>query len=124
MIGNRWIELSELDMASYKNWQEFPRRPLTIRLLNVVNEQNWERCLKLCGLPYDVFKWQIVQLFQSFHVLESDITIELIAGKKTGYAIVELQNKDERQRAISQLNGKKIGSRWIKLENAKLSIRT
>ena len=74
----------------------------------------------MSGLPYEVFKFEIVQLFNSFGIKNSNITIELIRGRKTGFAIVELNNSSDVERAITELYGKQLGTRWIKVDKADL----
>lgn len=74
----------------------------------------------MSGLPYEVFKFEIVELFSSFKISNSNVTIELIKGRKTGFAIVELNHSDDVERAIVELYGKQIGTRWIKIDRASL----
>lgn len=52
----------------------------------------------------------------------SAVTIELIKGRKTGFAIVQLGGRQECEWAFQELNGKKIGERWIKLDRADLLV--
>ncbi len=41
---------------------------MTNRLYNAVTDENANRCVKLSGLPYEVFKYEIVELFGSFGI--------------------------------------------------------
>jgi hypothetical protein len=57
---DRWIELSELDLESYKKYEQFPREALTKRLYSVINDENIQKCVKIGGLPYTVCKHEII----------------------------------------------------------------
>ena len=87
----RWVEMHEMDMEQYRTFgssaNDF-REEQTTRLYKMVTAENQPRCLKLSGLPYSVFRFQIAQLFADFPFKE--ITIEQIRGRKTGFALVEL----------------------------------
>ena len=51
--------------------------------------------------------------FQDFNVADDDIVIEMRQGKKTGFALVFLNNEDDVQRARQDLNKQYIGTRFI-----------
>lgn len=78
--------------------------------------------MKLSGLPYDVFKFEIVELFSTFSINNSKVTIELIRGKKTGFAIVELNNSSDVERALVEVHGKQLKTRWVRVDRASLIV--
>jgi RNA recognition motif-containing protein len=53
-------------------------------------------------------------------VKKGDITIDIQGGKNTGFAIVQLKDEEEAQRAISELDKKEIKGRWIGVSAAEM----
>ena len=63
-------------------------------LSKYLNPTNVSRAVKLAGLPFRVRTDEIQDFFKDFNVSESDIVIEQMDGKRTGYGIVFLQSED------------------------------
>jgi len=76
--------------------------------------------VKLRGLPWAANKGTIIEFFEGFSVNKSDIVIDIQGGKNSGFAIVILENSAEVHRAISELDKKQIGTRWIGVSTAEV----
>lgn len=55
-LGNRWIELNEIDMTEYERFDLTREGSSNVICGNRVTEENINRCVKLRGLPFSVTK--------------------------------------------------------------------
>lgn len=85
-----------------------------------MTEDNVERCVKIRGLPWAANKGTVIEFFEGFKIKKSDICIDIQAGKNSGFAVIQLPNEEEAERAVSELDRKTIGSRWIGVSPAEL----
>ena len=60
----------------------------TIKLNKYLNEANINRVMKLRGLPYSITADQLCEFFSDYRVSKSDIVIEEVNGKKSGFGLV------------------------------------
>ena len=93
-IGHRWIELYQMSYNDYKNFDSVQADQRIVRLQSYITPTNAHRCVKLRGLPYNCSVENILAFFDGFSVSESDVVLELVKGKQTGYALVFLKDKD------------------------------
>ena len=114
-IQNRYIVLSEI---SYEQWDSFGQKELHPNVFLRDFRENLDCAVKLQGLPYKVTQDEILDFFSDFEITTSDVFIERIAGRTSGYALVFLSNPDEVERAIDSLNRKHIGERYVILRSA------
>lgn len=119
-IGGRWILLNDLDVEDHAEFESFNPENKNVRCGDSVNEDNVERCVKIRGLPWAANKGTIIEFFEGFKVKKSDITIDIQAGKNSGFAVIVLASAEEQERACSELDKKTIGSRWIGVSPAEL----
>ena len=74
------------------------------------------KALKLKGLPFTVNEQDIHNFFQGTNVNSDSVKIGVMQdGRKTGEAAVTFNSDAECSAAHQQLDGKYIGSRWVKL---------
>lgn len=74
------------------------------------------RALKLKGLPFTVNEQEIHQFFDGSNMLSDSVKIGTMSdGRKTGEATVLFNSDGDCQQAHSTLDGKYIGTRWVKL---------
>lgn len=76
--------------------------------------------MKIRGLPWAANKGTVIEFFEGFNIKKSAITIDVQAGKNSGFAVIVLANEEEVERAVSDLDRKTIGSRWIGVSPAEL----
>lgn len=112
-IGGRWIILNDLDLEEHETFEKFSLNEKNIRCSEAITESNCARCVKIKGLPWTANKKAVQEFFGDFKVSKTDITIDVQNGKNTGYAVIQLTDEAEAQRAIKELDRKEIGNRWI-----------
>ena len=72
------------------------------------------------NLSYDVSESALYDLFKAFGEVESaKIITDRYSGNSRGFAFVEMTNRNEGQQAISELNGKEVSSRNLKVSEAR-----
>ncbi len=72
------------------------------------------------GLPYSVDDAQLNELVQPFgEIISAKVIQDKFSGKSKGFGFVEMANDDEALAAIESLNGKEIGGRSIKVNEAR-----
>ena len=76
-INGRWILLGELDVEDHENFENFDPENKNVRCSESVTEENFERCVKLRGLPWAANKGTVIDFFEGFNVRRSDITIDI-----------------------------------------------
>jgi RNA recognition motif-containing protein len=119
-IAGRWVMLAELDMDDYNDYENYDPESKVVRCSDALNEDNWERSVKMRGLPWAANKGTVIEFFAGFKISKKDITIDIQGGKNSGFAIVHLENEEEAARAIEELDKKEIGSRWIGISAAEM----
>lgn len=122
-LGGRNIFCDDLDLAEWEDFENWDPAGKNVRCGDSLNEENVERCVKLRGLPRACSKGEVIAFFDGFTLRKKDVTIDIEAGRPTGYAIVELQNEDEAARACEELDHKEIGTRWIGVSPAEMRRR-
>lgn len=80
-----------------------------------LNEQNLGRVIKLRGLPFSITVDQVCEFFGDFGVTKSDVVIEEISGKKTGFGLVFFNDEGLAQRARTEKHKKNIGQRYVEV---------
>ena len=72
------------------------------------------------NLSFDTSSQDLVQMFGEIGTVESTNIIEdRETGRSRGFAFVEMSSQEEGQNAISQLDGKEIDGRQLKVNEAK-----
>jgi hypothetical protein len=119
-IGGRWILLGDLDVDDHENFESFNPENKNVRCGDSVTEDNVDKCVKLRGLPWAANKGTVIDFFEGFTLRKGDITIDIQAGKNSGFAICVMKDEEEAQRAIAELDKKQINGRWIGVSAAEL----
>eukprot|EP00347_Sterkiella_histriomuscorum_P011323 403372892 len=114
-IGHRWIELYQITIADYQNFEEMQKQRRTVKLGKYITDSNRERIMKLRGLPFQVQPDDITRFFKDYQVTKSDVVIEEINGKKTGFGLVFFKDQETAQQAQENMNRKKIGNRYVEI---------
>ena len=71
------------------------------------------------NLPYTFRDQDVQQLFQQFgEVLSAKVVVDNMSGRSKGFAFVEM-NDAEATAALEQLNGKDIGGRALRVDEAR-----
>jgi len=112
--------LNDCDVDDHAEFESFNPDNKNVRCGDSVSEDNVERCVKIRGLPWAANKNTIIEFFEGFKLRKADITIDIQSGKNTGFAIIQLPDAEEAERACSELDRKTIGSRWIGVSPAEL----
>jgi RNA recognition motif-containing protein len=120
-IGGRWVILHDLEIDDYKLFEDYRLEDKQVRCSDAINDENCAKCVKIRGLPWTANKSTVFEFFQGFSV--KNVTIDIQAGKNTGFAVVELGSEDEAKRAIVELDRKTIGQRWIGVSAAEVRRR-
>lgn len=72
------------------------------------------------NLSFDTSTQDLEQVFGEIGTVESTNIIEdRDTGRSRGFAFIEMSTKEEGQNAISQLDGKEVGGRSLKVNEAK-----
>ena len=72
------------------------------------------------NLPYSTTEADLNELFTGFGAVSSvKIIMDRYSGKSKGFGFVEMDNRNEAEEAISSLDGKEMGGRSIKVNEAK-----
>jgi RNA recognition motif-containing protein len=71
--------------------------------------------MKLRGLPYSINADQLVDFFQDYGVTKSDIVIEEVNGKKTGFGLVFFRDSETATQARVEKHKRNIGSRYVEV---------
>jgi RNA recognition motif-containing protein len=75
-LGQRWIELIEIDQSEYENFNK-TKDSYNIRCGDRVTDENVSRCVKLRGLPFTVTKQEVVEFFDGLKVAFDDVTLDV-----------------------------------------------
>lgn len=87
----------------------------TVKLNKYLTEANLGRVMKLRGLPFSVTIDQLVEFFADYGVSRSDIVIEEVNGKKTGFGLVFFSDEETASRAKDEKHKRNIGSRYVEV---------
>jgi RNA recognition motif-containing protein len=72
------------------------------------------------NLSFDTTNQDLNEMFAEFGTVQSSNVIEdRETGRARGFAFVEMSSKEEGEAAINALNGKEVGGRQIKVNEAK-----
>ena len=72
------------------------------------------------NLSYQTTESELTELFQSFgQVTRVHVATDRETGRARGFAFVEMPNDEEAAKAIAALNGKEVGGRAIKVNEAR-----
>jgi len=72
------------------------------------------------NLSYSLTEEKLKELFGQYgEVTSAKIIIDKITGKSKGFGFVEMSTSDEAQAAISELNGKEIDGRQLRVSEAR-----
>ena len=72
------------------------------------------------NLGYDVTESQLSDLFAPFGTVESTkIITDKYSGRSRGFGFVEMENRDDGEKAINELNGQDFQSRAITVNEAR-----
>ena len=112
-----------MDVEDHADFNAFNPENKNVRCGDSVTEDNVERAVKIRGLPWAANKGTVIEFFEGFKIKKSDITIDIQGGKNSGFAVILLSDPDEAERAVSELDKKTIGSRWIGVSPAEMRQR-
>lgn len=72
------------------------------------------------NLPYNVTEDDIRKAFAEFGTVDSvNIVTDKYTGKSKGFAFVEMNSKEESRAAVAGVNGKQIGGRTVRVDEAR-----
>ena len=72
------------------------------------------------NLPYSTTEADLNKLFAEYGAVSSvKIIMDRYSGKSKGFGFVEMPNRNEAEEAISSLDGRELGDRSIKVNEAK-----
>ena len=78
--------------------------------------------LYIGGLSFDTTDEELKTFFQQAGTVESATVItDQASGRSKGFAFVEMSNDADARQAVSELNGKSLGERTIRVEEARSS---
>jgi RNA recognition motif-containing protein len=76
--------------------------------------------LYIGGLAYGTTEDELKTFFeQAGSVQSAVVATDKVSGKSRGFGFVEMSNDAEAKQAVSQLNGKSLGDRTLRVEEAK-----
>lgn len=88
----------------------------TLKLSDVVNDDNMPKALAMRGLPFRVKMDEIKEFFSEIcEIAEDNIHIEEEEGRRSGAGLAVFANEDQAQEVKDALNRKEIGGRFIQL---------
>ena len=72
------------------------------------------------NLSYDTSEEDLRKSFEEFGTVESVVVVnDKYTGKSKGFAFVEMGSREEAQAAMNGLNGKQLGDRTLKVDEAR-----
>lgn len=74
------------------------------------------------GFPFDTTEDQLRELFeQAGTVVSASIVMDQYSGRSKGFGFVEMSTGEEATKAVTDLNGKMMGDRTIRVEESRPS---
>ncbi len=72
------------------------------------------------NLSYETSEEDVRKAFEEFGTVESvNVITDKYTSKSKGFAFVEMSSREEAQAAINGLNGKQLGDRFIRVDEAR-----
>jgi len=72
------------------------------------------------NISYSVDEQELGQIFGEYgEVSSAKIIIDRVTGRSKGFGFVEMPNSDEGQQAIDNLEGKEVGGRKLRVNEAR-----
>jgi RNA recognition motif-containing protein len=72
------------------------------------------------NIAYSVDEQELGQIFSEYgEVSSAKIIIDRVTGRSKGFGFVEMPNSDEGQQAIDSLEGKEVGGRKLRVNEAR-----
>jgi len=71
------------------------------------------------NLPFNVDNEGLKDLFSAYSVEEASIISDKFSGRSKGFGFVTISDDEEAKKAISEMNGKDVGGRELKVSEAK-----
>ncbi len=72
------------------------------------------------NLSYDTSEEELRKAFAEFGTVESvTVVMDKYTGKSKGFAFVEMGSREQAQAAMTGLNGKQVGDRTLKVDEAR-----
>lgn len=71
------------------------------------------------NLPYSIDEDGLKDLFAGFEVSEATIIKDKMSGRSKGFGFVTIQDDESAKKAVSEMNGKDIEGRELKVSEAK-----
>ena len=72
------------------------------------------------NLPFSTTSDELAQIFaEAGEVAEANVITDKYSGRSRGFGFVEMKTEEEAKKAIEMFNGKKVGDRDLKVNEAK-----
>jgi len=71
------------------------------------------------NLPFSIDEAGLRSLFEAYKVEEASLIMDRYSGRSKGFGFVTIADDEEAKKAISELNGKDVGGRALKVSEAK-----
>lgn len=72
------------------------------------------------NLPYSMSENDLADLFSPYgEVLSAKVITDRFSGQSKGFGFVEMSNRSEGEQAVTELNGKEVNRRQIKVNEAR-----
>jgi len=75
--------------------------------------------LHVGNLPFSVTDEELKNLFAEYNAEEVSLIKDKFSGRSKGFGFVTISDDESAQKAISELNGKDVGGRELKVSEAK-----
>ena len=75
--------------------------------------------LYIGNLPWSVDEAGLKELFASYEPSEVNLISDKFSGRSKGFGFVTIENEENAQKAISEMNGKEMEGRELKVSEAK-----
>jgi RNA recognition motif-containing protein len=130
-IGSRFVKLFLINYGEYKTSDGIDsvgdggsgrpsRDESTCKLADAITDENKGRCLVMKGCPWRVTTEEIIEFFENggATLTADNVFIEQEEGKRTGRALVRIEDSDVAAECRKELYKKEIGPRYILLFGA------
>ena len=112
-IGPRFVHIRILEYKEFQSFMDDQLGCVSYLIGRILNEDNIGHFVKLRGMPREVTKETIKEFFGDIELDDDNIHIEMKSGRKTGVALVQCNNEDDRQKARDELNREYMGARYV-----------